>query len=183
MVNTTTSLPLYLYGYDYDHDKDPRTGRLRIWPQKVKEHRWRNKRIASGFFDLPDAENVSAVLFSNSGTISKFQRMGVVAGFGSKRIRVFRQGTVYDPDPDASVPRTFQVEVTAAGYSESWADGLSVFHNPNARVPISDGMLPGTAHHRLLPDGQSSDMLPEWHVIGSRTLIGEPAAQTGEYED
>ena len=27
-----------------------------------------NERVPTGFFELPDAENVSAVLFSNSGT-------------------------------------------------------------------------------------------------------------------
>ena len=182
MVNTTTSLPLYLYGYDYDHDKDPRTGRLRIRPRKVAEHRWKGKTIPSGFFDLPGAEHVSAVLFSNSGTISKFERMGVVAGFGSKRIRVYQQGTVFDHDPDATVPRTFQVEVTRRGYSESWAEGLNLFHNPKALLPISNGMLPGAAHHRLLPDGQRSDMLPEWQVIASRTFIADPMAQAGEHD-
>lgn len=33
------------------------------------------KQIPSGFFNLPDAENVSAVLFTNTGTIPKFLRM------------------------------------------------------------------------------------------------------------
>lgn len=176
MVNTTMSLPLYLYGYDYDHEKDERTGRLHIRPRRVSEHRWRNKTIPSGFFDLPGAENVSAVLSSNSGTISKFERMGVVAGLGSKRIRVYRQGTVYDHDPDAAVPRTFSMEVTERGYSESWAEGLNVYHNPKALFPISEDKLLGAGHHRLLPDGQSSAMLPEWHVIASHTFIGEPQA-------
>lgn len=176
MVNTTMSLPLYLYGYDYDHEKDERTGHLRIRPRRVSEHRWRNKTIPSGFFDLPGAENVSAVLSSNSGTISKFERRGVVAGLGSKRIRVYREGTVYDHDPDAAVPRTFSMEVTERGYSESWAEGLNVYHNPKALFPISEDMMLGVGHHRLLPDGQSSAMLPEWHVIASHTFIGEPEA-------
>ena len=180
MVNTTASLPLYLYGYDYDHEKDERTGRLHIQPRKVSEHRWRNKTIPSCFFDLPGAENVSAVLSSNSGTISKFERMGVVAGLGSKRIRVCRQGTVYDHDPDAEVPSTFSVEVTERAYSESWAEGLNVYHNPKALFPISESMLPGPGHHWLLPDGQSSAMLPEWHVIASRTFIAEPKADVDE---
>ena len=174
MVNTTMSLPLYLYGYDYDSEKDKRTGKLHIQPRRVSDHRWQSKTIPSCFFDLPGAENVSAVLSSNSGTISKFERMGIVAGFGSKRIRVHRQGTVYDHDPNAAVPRTFCVEVTEGGYSESWAEGLNVYHNPKALFPISESMLPGAGHHRLLPNGQSSAMLPEWHVVASQTFIGEP---------
>ena len=175
MANTTTSLPIYLYGYDYEHETDRQTGRLQITPRKVTEHRWKNKRVPSGFFDLPRSENVSAVLFSNSGTISKFERMGVVAGFGSKRIRVFREGTVFDPDPDASEPRRFRVEVTKRGYSELWTDGLNVFHNPKALLPLPLEMLPGAAHHRLLPDGNRSDLVPDGHVFASHTSIWEPA--------
>jgi hypothetical protein len=38
--------------------------------------------------DLPDAENVSAVLFSNSGTIAKFNRVGALPGFGSSRRKI-----------------------------------------------------------------------------------------------
>jgi hypothetical protein len=65
------------------------------------------KVIPSGFFDLPGPENVSAVLFSNSGTISKFNRMGVVAGFGSRRV-------VPSWHPMTSVTHIF-VGVDAAG--------------------------------------------------------------------
>ena len=100
MVRTTSPLPLYLYGYDHDWKLDK--GRLKITARKVKEHRWAKKRVPSGFFGLPGAENISAVLFSNSGTISKFNRMGVIAGFGSNEIRVFREGTAFDHDPNAA---------------------------------------------------------------------------------
>lgn len=171
MMTTNTSLPLYLYGYDYDHNTDERTGRLYINPQKVSEHRWQKKRIPSSFFDLPGAENVSAVLYSNSGTISKFERMGVLAGLGSKRIRVYRQGTVYNDNLNSAVPNTFCVEVTKSDYSESWAEGMIVFHNPKALNPISENMFPNAGHYRLLSDGQYSAMLPEWHVISSITYI------------
>ena len=183
MVGTTESLPLYLYGYDYDHEKEKRTGRLHIRPRRVSEHRWGDKRIPSSFFDLPGSENISAVLYSNSGTISKFERMGVVAGFGSKRIRVYRRGTIYNQDPDAEEPQRFSVEVTENGYSESWAEGLIVYHNPKAVIPISERMLPGAGHYQLLPDGQYRIMLPEPHVIASHTFIAVPEADTDKPKD
>jgi transposase InsO family protein len=44
-------------------------------PTKVTTHHWGTKEIPSGFFDLPDAEHVSAVLFNSSGTIAKFNRI------------------------------------------------------------------------------------------------------------
>ena len=39
---------------------------------------------------VTEAENVAAVVFSNSGTIAKFNRMGLLAGFGSRRLRLVR---------------------------------------------------------------------------------------------
>ena len=169
MIRTTTSLPLYLYGYDHDwtHDNE----HLKIIPRKVREHQWGKKRIPSGFFELPEAENISGVLFSNSGTISKFNRMGVIAGLGSNKIQVFREGTAYNHDADAAEPHLFSVEVTGGKYIETWVEGMDVYHNPNALVPFLDSMLPGAAHHRLETDGQISSAIPEWHPMASITSI------------
>lgn len=52
---------------------------LVIKPEKIAEHRWVSKTLPSGFFSQPDAENISAVLYNNSATISKLARMGMVA--------------------------------------------------------------------------------------------------------
>lgn len=47
--------------------------------RRVDVHRWGPKEIPAGFFRLPGAENISAVIFNNSATISKFNRMGLLA--------------------------------------------------------------------------------------------------------
>ena len=47
----------------------------------VGDHRW-GKRWSVRVFDLPGA-GMSGRTVNNSGTISKFNRMGVLAGFGS----------------------------------------------------------------------------------------------------
>ena len=170
MVYTPSALPNYLYGYDYDWIYD-NYGRLKITPQRVNEHRWGNKVIPSGFFNLPGAENVSAVVFSNSGTISKFNRMGFLAGFGSHRVVMVRLGTSVKHDPDSAAPCTFRHVVNAPEYSETWVEGLSAFHNPRAIHPIDPDMLPGAAHHRLLQDGMMESITPDFHPFGSFTLI------------
>ena len=169
MVQTTSSLPLYLYGYDHDWKLDKK--HLHIIARKVKEHRWGKKKIPSGFFGLPDAENISAVLFNNSGTISKFNRMGVIAGFGSNNIRLFREGTAYNHDANAAEPHWFRVEVTGGKYMETWVEGMDVYHNPYALVPFPDSLLPNAAHHHLMMDGKISSDIPEWHPIASMTSI------------
>jgi hypothetical protein len=45
----------------------------------IDKHKSGTKETPSAFFAQPNAENVSAVLFSNSGTIPKFNRMGTRA--------------------------------------------------------------------------------------------------------
>ncbi len=173
MVFTRSALQVYLYGYYHDWVRDE-TGRLIISPHRIATHQWGSKEIPSGFFFLPGAENISAVLFSSSGTISKFNRMGQLAGFGSSRVQMFRIGYVFDPDPNAAAPKPFKLDVSAPGYRETWVEGLDVFHNPCAIAPLDPELIPGAAHLRLTDDGQIAAVMPDWHPFGSRTLIGTP---------
>jgi hypothetical protein len=170
MVFSRSALPVYLYGHDYDWERDSKGG-LQISPQQIAAHRWGEKEIPSGFFNLPGAENVSAVVFSSSGTISKFNRMGVLAGFGSRRVVLVRKGYAIDHDPDAAEPRTFCSLVNVPGYSETWVEGLDVFHNPRANHPIEPWMLPGAGHHRFRSDGQMVSHTPDWHPLSSITNV------------
>jgi hypothetical protein len=58
----------------------------------LDEHVWENRREASGFFHLPGAENISAVLVNLHGTLPKFNRLGYLAEFGDRRVRMAREG-------------------------------------------------------------------------------------------
>ena len=169
MLRTRTAFERYISGYALDWERDA-DGTLRIHPRKIGSHRWAAKVIPSGFFELPDADNVSAVAFSNSGTISKFNRMGLLAGFGSKRLRLVRTGFAINPDPNATEPIRFQHSVNDPDYHETWCEGLDVWHNPNAKYPIDPDLLPCAAHHYLLPDGRIESFVPDWHPLGSVTL-------------
>jgi hypothetical protein len=170
MTMSRTGLPIYLYGYDHDWYKDG-SGKIHIMPRKIEKHRWGNKEIPSGFFDQPDAENVSAVVFSNSGTVSKFLRMGKLAGFGSEKVKLLRVGTAVDHDPDANVPQVFKHVVDSLNYKETWVEGLDVFHNPKAILPLEEYMFPGASHHWLLSDGQILSHTTDWHPLASQTII------------
>ncbi|ORA62084.1 hypothetical protein [Mycobacteroides franklinii] len=146
------ALPMYLYGITQTPRRDS-ANRLIIESSPIEDHRWEDKVVPSGFFSLPDAENISAVLFNNAGTLNKFNRMGVGAGFGVDGITLVRSGTLWDPNPDSSTPIPFE-EVIAEGNPETWIEGMDVFHNPNAKHPLDDMHLPGAAHHHLLPHMQ-----------------------------
>ncbi|AXW62551.1 hypothetical protein CJO94_12125 [Ralstonia solanacearum] len=170
MLLSRSSLPIYLYGmrWDWHHDAN---GKLIIIPSRVDFHCWGKKNVQSGFFNLPGAENVSAVIANPSATISKFNRMGVVAHFGSKRVRLVREGTAVNLDPNSAEPLHFVHYVNESGYSETWMEGADVFHNPRAKYPLDPGMLPGAAHHRLLESGQMDSRVPPWQPFVSTTQI------------
>ncbi|MBN3512290.1 hypothetical protein JYB55_26030 [Mycolicibacterium septicum] len=150
MRYSVSALPMYLYGAFQTARRDG-DGRLAIDVTRIEHHKWEGKVVPSGFFSLPDAENISAIVFNSSGTINKFNRMGVGAGFGSPNITLIRSGTLWNPDPDSSTPISFE-EVVAEGNPETWIEGMDVYHNPNAKYPLDSAHLPGAAHHRLLPD-------------------------------
>lgn len=168
MMWTSTGLMDYLYGVRHDFFYDDHE-QLVVTSQKISVHQFGDKTIPSGYFFQPDAENVGAVLFSASGTISKFNRIGRQAGFRHPEITMIRIGTCHDLDPNASLPKAFRYEVNEA-CSETWAEGLSMFHNPNARYPVPRDLFPSIAHHRF-ENGQIISQLPEFHPYGSFTWI------------
>lgn len=96
---SSSSLTRYLYGLDHRTSLDAR-GELVITPRRIGQHQFVSKVIPSGFFDLPDAEYISGVLFSNSGRIPKFNRMGRQGAYRSPNVRMIGEGYCQDHDPD-----------------------------------------------------------------------------------
>lgn len=167
MIWSSTALFNYLYGiqHDFYYDDD---NKLVINTVKIETHKVGTKEIPSGFFFQPNSQYVSAVLFSSSGTISKFNRIGRQAGFYDPNVRMIRVGTHHDHDPNASVPKNFRYEVDENS-EETWAEGLSMFHNPNANYPVPQHLFPSIAHHHF-EEGQIVSQLPEFHPYASFTL-------------
>lgn len=173
MTFSRSGLAIYLYGYDHEWERDAK-GQLIILPRRVQEHRWLTKTIPSNFFGQPGAEHVSAVLFNSGATLPKFNRIGYVAGFGSREVRMTRSGTAVDHDPNATEPLQFTFDVADPQYQETWSEGLDVFHNPNALVPLQPEHFSLAAHHFLQPDGQVKTTTPPWHPLASVTQIIMP---------
>jgi hypothetical protein len=168
MTWSSSALFQYLYGvsHNFFHDQN---GQLVISTLNVETHEYGKKKIPSGFFFLPNAENVSAVLFTASGTLAKFNRMGRLAGFGIENKKVLRYGLCHDHNPNASLPRPFVLEVEPGKCIETWGEGLSMFHNPKATHPVPPEMFPSIAHH-WFEDGTIRSILPEFHPYTSMTM-------------
>lgn len=166
MLWSATALVNYLYGVRYEFHYDE-NNQLVISPLKIDRHKVGDKEIPSGYFFQPNSEYVSAILFSASGTISKFNRMGRQAGFHDPGVVMIREGACHDHDPNASLPKTFRYVVDES-CNETWGEGLSMYHNPNARHQVPEELFPSIAHHRFI-DGQIVSHLPDFHPYTSFT--------------
>lgn len=167
MMWTSSGLIQYLYGLSHDFWFD-KNGQLVISPEQIEVHEHAGKRIPAGFFFQPDAENISAVLFSASGTMSKFNRMGRFAGFGRPDQLMMRAGFKHKHDENSALPEWFCIQVAPGKATETWAEGLSMFHNPRALHPVDPQMFPNIAHH-FFEDGKIVSTLPEFHPYSSFT--------------
>lgn len=172
MTWSAPAIEEYLFGLRATWHKDA-SGKLQITENAIAEHRWGDKVIPSGFFNQPDTEHVSAVLFSNSATLSKFNRMGKLAGFGSPDVKMIRIGVKHNFDPNATEPIHFTAEVEPGKYSERWTEGVRIFHNPRALLPIPPGVFTQCAHH-FLEEGRRVAMLPDGFIHSSHMMVLAP---------
>jgi|GEM_PF-2853396 len=136
---TSNPLTEILYGIRYI--KDSQGG---FYPQKIDKHYKGDTPILSGLFFKPTEEwsemdNVSAILFQNSATISKFRRLGWYKGYYNSLSIITRRGILYNREKGATVPKYLAYELSQAPFKETWGNGLVVLHNPNAKYPIPKG--------------------------------------------
>lgn len=162
----------YVYGYRHVI----RNGLPQV--EKIGEFKYKTLSEPAGFFDLPGAENVSAVLINPLGTLPKFNRMGYLAGFGPRDIRMIRSGIRRNLSfTEPLVP--FVQDVTDSNYKESWIEGAVVLHNRRAKVELAPGLIPGALHKRADENGDLESIEPDFHPIMSRTAINAAEADEG----
>jgi hypothetical protein len=166
---SSSTLASYLFGLRqrWYHDDD---GNLIIEPDQIAVHRIPGKEIPSGFFFQPDTQHVSAVFFSNSGTAPKFNRMGHEGPFHSDSVRMIRYGTCYRDDPNSALPAPFVYEVGDGEWQETWREGTTLIHNPNALHPVPAGLLGAGAEERLEGGRIVSTIADPFHPYGSLTM-------------
>lgn len=133
------------------------------------------KNIPAGFFRQPGAENVSAVLTSNEATLTKFNRMGKIAGFGNPDVFIGRAGVALDLESNECGEFRAITEVDTV--NEIWSAGLWVFHNPNAAIPLSEDAFPNALNVFLDEDGQRNyRSAKRYHIIRSVSQVVAPEA-------
>ena len=131
----------YLYGFRQKPSWNNR-GQLAIDSSPIVEHRTNKKSIPSGFFALPEAKNISGVLWTNAGTVPKFTRIALSGPYPDKRVTALRFGNMYDFDPNAHAPQPFAYIVGDPGApNETWGQEAVLYHNPRARFPVPMGLF------------------------------------------
>ncbi len=158
----------YLYGIDQTGTL-AQGGRLTVDTRTVKEHTVGDKTIKSGFFWQPEAQHISAVLFTNSGSNGKFSRMGYQHGIGCDVISMTRRGYCFNPHPDAMDPTLFSYNLDEPPFVESWGQGLVVLHNPNARKPLPKNFFVD-AIQSYSENGVFTSEPSDWHPLSSKTI-------------
>lgn len=149
---SSTSLSQYLLGVDHRAHFD-NEGELIIKADPITHHVG-SKTIPSNFFAQPGAENISAVLFSNAGTIPKFARIGQQGMHQSNAVRMVRYGQCLDHDPNAVSPEAFAYEIGDPDVPpEPWRDGSVLIHNPTAVRPLPAEWLGAGAEENLATTG------------------------------
>jgi hypothetical protein len=171
MFWSNSALVEYLYGIRQTEKKKP-DGTSETVSEPVEFYLKDGKQIPAGFFLQPDTENISAVLANPGGTISKFNRMGFLAGFGDRDILMTRWGLCYR---DSVTAERFVADVNSPDYAETWVEGVSVYHNERAIVPLDIDTMPGAAHHTRRGDRIMS-RLPPFYPVGSMTNVVVPQA-------
>lgn len=170
---SSSSLGKYLYGLDQKANYD-NNGYLNIELTAIADHKIKSKEIPSGFFDQPGAEHVSAIIFTNSGTFPKFNRMGYYRGYYSSFIKMIREGTCYDYDRNASIPKKFihdLDETINTSLMESWGQGIEIFYNPSAKIPLERGFFKDAAEHYFEDGKFYSDIPRPFHPFSSQTSV------------
>lgn len=132
----------------------------------------------AGLFTDERHAELSAVIFSNACSISKLSRVPISAGAGTKGFRYFRIGNFFDRAPGALKGIPFCLDVTSDEYRSLWPQGyepwcaeLEVFHNPHARHPLPEALLPEATHWVEENDEMVCRAYYETSILWSQTRI------------
>ena len=132
-----------------------------------------NGKSVKNFFGTELSQNVSAVIFSNSATIPKFDRLGRIAGYKDPNVKTMnRVGTKYNPDPNAFEPIPFMDDVDDPKYKETWSNGVTIYHNPQCKYPLKETLFNDDVAEIRFIDGEVCGYIPEGFIFSSVTHYG-----------
>lgn len=118
--------------------------------------------IPAGLFFQKEYENISAIIYNPTATISKFNRVGTQAGLGNSNNQLIWTVAMHDHNPNALIPKISHLLV-CEGFSEPWSAGATIFHNPNAINPIDPYIFEDQVAHYFFKEEKLNTYIPNLH--------------------
>lgn len=166
----------YLYGVRWTTVKN-KDGSTSISSEKIDSHTYevdgKVKEIPPCFFEQENVENISAVLFSNNCDLHKFNRMGFEAGLSEKELIMVRSGFCFDDTPEILQPKEFTYNIEKGKNKENWSEGVSIMHNPNAKVKLDTNLFTDMRQIWINDKGELEQIMPEFYPYNSLTVSGQ----------
>lgn len=142
-----------------------------------------------GLFRDDRHAELSAIIFTNACTLGKLNRMAISSGASNHGLRYIRYGKFADLTPGSLEGIPFCLDVASEEYCslwpyghETWCAELEVFHNPFARHPIADELIPEATHWRLIDGEWLCRSHYPMSILWSRTLILKQTDPIPTYE-
>lgn len=118
--------------------------------------------IPAALFFQKEYENVSAIIYNPTATISKFNRMGRQAGLGTFESQLFWTAAYHDHTHGALAPIIRMQEINENS-KENWSMGATIFHNQNAKLPVNPELFNKQVAHVFMEDGKLLNLIPPIH--------------------
>ncbi|AQX74576.1 hypothetical protein B1772_03530 [Dehalococcoides mccartyi] len=137
----------------------------------IRRHEYKGKSVKSGFFQSNNSEMISAVLYCNQFSVSKFLRLAIQEGI-ELGIQGQRWGFIESPGQNENI-EIDEYEYTIGDPSsplETWGQGVTIFHNPNAKNPIPESYFNTTSIYEQR-DGDLVRNVIEYHPLISFTTF------------
>ncbi|QGK75021.1 hypothetical protein [Flavobacterium sp. SLB02] len=141
--------------------------------EPVEEHIHEGKTIPSNFFSQPDTENISAVIFSNNCDLHKFNRMGFEHNLSKRDLIIIRSGYEYDDSKPNAKAKDFAHQVKKGEVTENWAESLTIYHNPNAKIKLDRNIFENVKQIWVNEKGDFDGIMTKKFVFHSITITSE----------
>jgi len=158
----------YLYGFSYEKESTE-NGFVIKKVEKTDSHTYEAKEIPPYFFSQENTENISAVLFTNNCDLHKFNRMGYQSGMSDDLIIMERAGFAFDKNSEL-YGKEFSQSIIPGDIKENWSESVSIFHNPNAKIPLDRKLFKNIRQVWINEDGEIDGTMPEFFAFHSKTL-------------
>jgi hypothetical protein len=158
-----------LYGLKPTIQNDENNASTQGFEQITSFTKTNGTEIPAGLFHQEHYNDISAIIYNPTATISKFNRIGRQAGLGTLETTLTWFAAFHDHTAGALVPKMAMLTIDESS-GEPWSGGATIFHNPNARVRLDPMLFDDQVAHYHFEDGKIVSIIPEVHPYSGWVL-------------